>query len=270
MKNSLKLSVQKVFYAFSFILAGLSSFGQVITYPTYSSRANENLEIAQIEHNEYNTIISYVYRADNQYVKGGWFNINPEIKIRESAGNKIYSLLRAEGVKLAPERTNCDYGGQIFSFRLIFPRIHNDIQRIDIIECSSSNCFNFYGVDISSLSISKTSEDLSFKQFRRDYNYFAVYDSESSTWSEWKPGENTFVLNYNSNNDIAHYQGNGELVIYRRVSNVEEATTSSGDHYQILNALDENGTRFQFQFFDDVEIGLKLIYGNVMVQFAYL
>jgi hypothetical protein len=140
---------------------------------------------------------------------------------------------------------------------------------VDIIECASSNCFNFYGVDISSISTSQTKEDVTFKQFRRDYNYFAVYDPESKSWSDWNAGENTFVLNYNSNNDIAHYQGNGELVIYRRISNVEEATTSSGDHYQILNALDENGTRFQFQFFDDVEIGLKLIYGDVMVQFAY-
>ncbi len=49
---------------------------------------------------------------------------------------------------------------------------------------------------------------------------------------------------------------------------VEEGTTDNGKHYQIIKALDEDGTVFRFQLFDDEEIGLKMMYGNVLIQFA--
>ncbi len=234
---------------------------QTINNPFFNSKSNSAIEISKIERTSTNTIIHFVY--NNQYEKGGWFNINNEMKIKESYGSRSYRVIRAEGAKLSPDKTYCDYVGQIFTFRLIFPKIASDITEIDLIECSTSNCFNFYGVSLKS----KTDENES-SIFRRDYNYFTLYDRSTDSWGEWSLGNNTFVLNYNSNNDIAHYQGNGELVVYRRISDIEEAYTSTGEHYQILTALDGNGLRFQFQFFDNVSIGLKLIYGDVMIQFA--
>ncbi len=75
-------------------------------------------------------------------------------------------------------------------------------------------------------------------QFRVDYNQVSIYDSESKEWSEWKDGYNTFVINYNDNNDIAHFKANGDKVIYRRISKeIDEGYSSQGnEHYQTIKA----------------------------------
>ncbi|MDF1868470.1 MAG: hypothetical protein P1U70_26845 [Saprospiraceae bacterium] len=111
----------------------------------------------------------------------------------------------------------------------------------------------------------KTTE---YKRFREDYNFVSIYDVVKEEWSDWNEGNNSFVINYNSNGDIAHYKPNGEMDLYKKISGVEDDYTDTGEHYQVINALDEEGLRFRFQFFDNSSIGLKMIYGNVMIQFA--
>ena len=43
-------------------------------------------------------------------------------------------------------------------------------------------------------------------QFRVDFNLVSFYDPETEKWEDWQEGNNTFVLNINDNNDIAHYK----------------------------------------------------------------
>nr|WP_153850933.1 hypothetical protein [Ornithobacterium rhinotracheale] len=107
-------------------------------------------------------------------------------------------------------------------------------------------------------------------KFRVDYNYVSFYDERVGNWSKWEKGDNTFVININDRGDIAHLEANGETVIYRKLSGVEEGTTSDGHHYQIIKALDGDGDVFTFQLFDERALGLKLMYGNFLIQFAYL
>ncbi len=106
--------------------------------------------------------------------------------------------------------------------------------------------------------------------FRVDYSQISIYDSETEKWTDWQDGYNTFVINYNENGDIAHCKANGDKVVYSRISKkIEEGyTTKENEYYQIINALDEDGVTFSFQFFDNRKIGLKLIYSNIMIQFS--
>jgi hypothetical protein len=107
-------------------------------------------------------------------------------------------------------------------------------------------------------------------KFRRDYKLVSFFDGKTDTWSNWGEGDNTFVMNINKNGDIAHYKANGEMVIYKSISsNVKEEKTIDGlKNYQIIKALDEDGNVFSFQLFDDVAIGLKMIYKNFMIQYS--
>jgi hypothetical protein len=106
-------------------------------------------------------------------------------------------------------------------------------------------------------------------KFRVDMNYVSIFDAETEKWTDWKEGYNTFIINANSNKDIIHIKPSGVEVNYRRTSQiVDRKFTSEGKGYQIINAIDDDGDRFQFQIFDDIKIGIKMIYGNVMIQFA--
>lgn len=109
------------------------------------------------------------------------------------------------------------------------------------------------------------------EKFRVDYNYISVYDPDTETWGDWQEGDNTFVININELGDIAHLKANGETVIYKKLSGVEEGYTSEGfHHYQIISALDDGGDVFRFQIFDDKSIGLKMMWGTIIFQFANL
>ncbi len=126
---------------------------------------------------------------------------------------------------------------------------------------------------ILTLTILLFTTTLVFSQdkFRVDYNYVTIYDPETETWGDWLEGDNTFVININERGDIAHIKANGETVIYTKLSGVEEGYTTQGyNHYQIISALDEYGDVFRFQIFDDKSIGLKMMWGVFMAQFADL
>lgn len=105
-------------------------------------------------------------------------------------------------------------------------------------------------------------------KFRVDYDLFTFYNPKTKTWSEWEEIDNTFVININQNGDIAHFKANGEIATYKKLSSVVNGYTNDKKHFQIIKALDDTGNIFRFQFFDDREIGLKMRWGEFMIQFA--
>ena len=115
---------------------------------------------------------------------------------------------------------------------------------------------------IAQLSFAQT------EQFRVDYNIVTFFDQEKEKWQDWENGNNTFVLNINANNDIAHYKPDGTISYYRNLGGLEVGQTKDGRRYQILKALDEDGYEISFQLFDDTSVGAKLIWENFMIQFA--
>jgi hypothetical protein len=106
------------------------------------------------------------------------------------------------------------------------------------------------------------------EQFRVDCSHVAILPSLDASWSEWFEASNTFVINANENNDIIHYRGDGNVVTYRYVGGLETLYTDSGKRYQIINVLDEDGYSMQFQLFDDLTIGVKLIKDGMAIQFS--
>jgi len=106
-------------------------------------------------------------------------------------------------------------------------------------------------------------------KFRADFNHVAFFDPDTQSWSDWQTVEHTLVFNYNENKDIVHFTSKGEVFTYRNLGSLNEGT-SKGNHYQIINALDDEGNYIKIQLYDDSKIGLKIIMGNLMVQFAKL
>ena len=105
-------------------------------------------------------------------------------------------------------------------------------------------------------------------QFRKDFNYVAFFDAETKTWSDWEQAEHTLVFNINDNQDIRHYTAKGDIIVYRNMGNKQVGDTKDGEHYQILDLLDDTGNELQLKLFDNPEIGVLLINAPYMVQFA--
>ncbi len=239
---------------------------QTIDNPDIDSIANGNTGIIEIKKTPEKTIVHIIYRTSEQFINGGWFNISPNTEIKESNGSRTYKILNVEGIPFDPEKKVCDFGGQLFSFRLIFPAIAADIEKIDIIECNSLYCFNFIGI-----SLIKNNEEVANtlpERFRIDCSVYSEYNRESGTWSEWEDEYNSFVMNYNNNGDVAHYKANGDIVMYKKISEIYSGYANSGEGYQTLTVIDEDGVEFNFQLFDDHNIGIKLIYSNKSIQFS--
>lgn len=105
-------------------------------------------------------------------------------------------------------------------------------------------------------------------KFRVDYDLVTFYDPETKTWSKWVEADDTFVININAKGDIAHFKINGTTSIYKKLSSVEEGYIDDNKHYQIIKALDNKGDIFKFQIFDDKYLGLKMMWGDFIIQFA--
>ena len=58
-----------------------------------------------------------------------------------------YTLTRADGIQIAPEKTYFSYAGQDITFTLYFPPISNTATSIDLIESVDSD-WKFYGIKI--------------------------------------------------------------------------------------------------------------------------
>ena len=258
-----------VYIAIILMYPATYSFGQTIIRPNVDYKTHDSISIMNIELNSKSTVISFVYQSDEKFVNGGWFNISPNIQLIETQENgerRRFKLIKAEGVKLAPEKTYSEYAGQIFSFRLTFPPIDYDISKVDIIECPDDSCFNFYGVSL--INDNEEIENENSESFRVTYRYFTYWELNTKKWSEWIKDRNEFVFNINDNGDITHYMSSGDVVNYKALSPSEEGYTSDGKRYQMISVVMENGLEFDIQLFDDQRIGMKHIHEEIIVQFS--
>lgn len=58
-----------------------------------------------------------------------------------------YTLIRTDGIEIAPQKTYFSYAGQDITFTLYFPPISDTATSIDLIESIDSE-WKFYGIKI--------------------------------------------------------------------------------------------------------------------------
>ncbi len=107
------------------------------------NHSNSTIHISKIEKYSDKTVVHFVYKNDEE---GVTISIDPNTFIRKTGGTKQYTLIKAIGIPVSPDVKEFNSVGQEVYYKLIFPKIPNDIHKIDIVECGKSNCFNFYGV----------------------------------------------------------------------------------------------------------------------------
>ena len=122
-----------------------SSVTRTINNPSVNRTTADRTKILKIElSKDYTSIeIKYNNRSDTGYYQ--WCTIRRDTYILVN-GQK-YTMTRAEGIKVDPEKTYFSYSGQDLTFTLFFPPIPQNSTKMDLIE-SPDSPWKWYGINL--------------------------------------------------------------------------------------------------------------------------
>ena len=117
-----------------------------VANPTVSNDYADRADIKSVKITDSYTIIEV---TTNNAISGGgyyqWCNIDRYTYI--SANGKKYTLVKAEGIKTAPDKTYFSSSGQDLTFKLYFPAIPKTTESLNLVENSESD-WRWYGVKL--------------------------------------------------------------------------------------------------------------------------
>lgn len=81
--------------------------------------------------------------------------------------------------------------------------------------------------------------------------YTSMVAKKENVQQPWEEIDLTVVFNPNNSKDIVFYYANGNTRTFHQITNAEEGKTKSGQEYQIVDCVDQDGTEVRIQLFDD-------------------
>lgn len=96
------------------------------------------------------TKVDFGYTTSELYVKGGWVKIAGNTYIENTATKERVSLVRAEGITIAPEKKKFTSKKDWQYYSLYFGPLEQQDQTLHIIEKEkgSANDFNYYNIEL--------------------------------------------------------------------------------------------------------------------------
>lgn len=123
-----------------------NSKDKFVANPTVSNDYADRADIKSVKITDNYTIIEV---TTNNAISGGgyyqWCNIDRYTYIM--ANGKKYTLVKAEGIKTAPDKTYFSYSGQDLTFKLYFPTIPKTTESLNLVENSESD-WRWYGIKL--------------------------------------------------------------------------------------------------------------------------
>lgn len=112
----------------------------------YDNKANAMIKT--IDLNEEYTRIDFKYISSNEYINGGWIQMERKSFIRDTLTKRTYPLLFALNITIAPEKHHFRRKGQAHTYTLVFPALPQSTKAIDIIEKEAPGTyFNYYNIE---------------------------------------------------------------------------------------------------------------------------
>lgn len=122
-----------------------TSSSNTINYPSVKGTTAERTRIKSVTLARDYTAVEII--SNNQSGSGyyQWCRIDRNTYILVNGTH--YTMTKAEGIKIAPDKTYYSYAGQDITFTLYFPPIPNSATSMDLIESADSD-WKFYGIKI--------------------------------------------------------------------------------------------------------------------------
>lgn len=106
---------------------------------------NKGLKIKRVQITDAQTIVELEY--DNSVNGYGWITISPNTYIVSYNTGKKYSMIKAEGIPIEPQKHYFNSSYEKVQFRLIFPALPQNTTKFNLIESESSS-WKFYGIEL--------------------------------------------------------------------------------------------------------------------------
>ncbi len=117
----------------------------IVNNPTIASTTASRIHISKVIANETETIIEFSGNNNSMTGYYTWITISPNSYIM--ANGKKYTLTRAEGIGVDPQKTYFSRGNTDYIFKLYFPALPLNISSFDFIESNESD-WKFYGIKL--------------------------------------------------------------------------------------------------------------------------
>lgn len=240
------------------LLINISLSSQTIKNPSCSVNENPSLSINFIKKSKKNTIISFTHSASIIFENGGWIYISGNIKLIDKENNLSYKLISFTGIDTSlSKRHNYITQNDSINFNLIFEPLNIKTKKIDIIECSSMNCFNFFDVNVSD------------KKNIYSFNSDSIIESiPNVTLGDTKRIKSHNIFNFSNNRyyGFKMIKEDGSIETFKPTSKIIYANSVSGESLLEYNILGDKGTRCTFQFIAGKKI--SLLYSNAKFEFT--
>lgn len=124
---------------------GTVSSNNTVNYPSVRSTTAERARIKSVKFASDYTAVEIISNNQSGSSYYQWCNINRNTYIMVNGTH--HTMTKAEGIKIAPEKTYFSYAGQDITFTLYFPPIPTSATSMDLIESADSE-WKFYGIKI--------------------------------------------------------------------------------------------------------------------------
>ena len=124
----------------------ISSTSKICNNPHINRNMSNSLKVLSVKIQENQTVITF---SDNNRIDDDsyyqWFTMNKNAYI--SANGQKYTLIKADGIAISPNKTSFSYAGETKTFTLYFPAIPQSTTSIDFIEAEDSD-WRLYGIQL--------------------------------------------------------------------------------------------------------------------------
>lgn len=123
-----------------------STLIKTIKYPTVSKTTIESAKINSVKLAKNYTAIEITINNQSGEHRSLWSNIDKNTYV--SVNGTRYTLIKTNGIEIAPKKTFFSHAGQNITFTLYFPPISDTVTSIDLIEPLDSG-WKFYGISLN-------------------------------------------------------------------------------------------------------------------------
>lgn len=97
--------------------------------------------------------------------------------------------------------------------------------------------------------------------------YTSFVSKENDVLQPWVTSATTVVFNANNENDVIFYYANGNTRKFYQIGNVQTGATIDSNKYQLIECIDQDGSKVTLQLFDDDTCLRVIIAKGYIVEF---